>query len=189
MAFVSEELQKLGAKVTVADCREKTLEALTERFDDVVFLDQDSDWCFDRKFDIVLHWGVLYHLNNWQHDLYRVKKHLMHDDSLLLLEAEVIDSEDCEFEIKVLEDPIIWDQSLSGIGTRTSASRIEHCLFDLDMAWARLDENKLNVGQVHTYDWKHDPMTTIGKPDHADRNLYSKGQFKEGLRRFWIVLK
>lgn len=189
MAYTSRKLRDLGAVVTVADCRESTLEILRKDFDDVVLLDQDTDWVFDRKFDVVIHWGVLYHLNNWQRDLEKVISFLMHKHSVLLLESEVLDGDDVFLEIKVKESSDIWDQALSGVGTRTSADVIERKLKNLGLShYMRYDDESLNVGDIHRYDWEASIDFKIDESSCPEAGLYQKGDFEEGLRRFWIIM-
>ena len=162
---------QLGAKVTFADGRQGHLDTLKEVMPnaETICFDQNNPWDLNRTFDIILHWGVLYHLDNWKQDLESTSKH----GNLIFLESEVCDSEDPEFEIK-LEQVDGYDQDLGKFSTRMSSAAVEEKLIDLEFLYNRFDNADLNSG-FHCYDWVCDINTN--KPVR-----YTKGQ-----RRFWIA--
>jgi len=164
---------QLGAKVTFADGRQGHLDTLKEVMPnaETICFDQNNPWDLNRTFDIVLHWGVLYHLDNWKQDLESTSKH----GNLIFLESEVCDSEDPEFEIK-LEQVDGYDQDLGKFSTRMSSAAVEEKLIDLEFLYNRFDNTDLN-SDFHCYDWACDINTN--KPAH-----YTKGH-----RRFWIAEK
>lgn len=157
---------QLGAKVTFADGRIEHLDVIKGIMPnaETVCFDQNLPWNLDRQFDLIIHWGVLYHLDNWRQDLECTAKHT----NLILLESEVCDSEDPEFEIKVNQVEG-YDQDLGEFSTRPSAAAIEEKLIDLEFLYNRFDNKELNH-DFHCYDWE--PVTT--------------NSFTKGHRRFWI---
>jgi hypothetical protein len=162
--------ESLGAIVTCSDGRHDNLIALKNRYQPnggTILLDQDGDWQLPNKYDLIIHWGVLYHLNNWQADL----KSALNHSNLILLESEASDSDDPNFEIKV-DEPNVFDQALHKIGTRPSAAMIEKELSNLGATFIRYDDADINSG-CHFYDWK----------------INSSNNWKDGMRRFWIVKK
>lgn len=165
---------QLGAKVTFADGRQGHLDTLKEVMPnaETVCLDQNYPWDLNRRFDIVIHWGVLYHLDNWRQDLESTVKHT----NLIFLESEVCDSEDPEFEIK-LEQVDGYDQDLGKYSTRMSSASVEEKLIDLEFLYNRFDSKELNA-EFHCYDWVCEPQ--------LDSKLVN---FTKGHRRFWIAEK
>jgi SAM-dependent methyltransferase len=160
---------QLGAKVTFSDGRLGHLDVLRGVMPsaETICIDQNNPWDLERTFDIVIHWGVLYHLDNWRQDLACAAKHT----NLLFLESEVCDSEDPEFEIKV-DQVDGYDQDLGKFSTRPSAAAIEEQIIENGFLYNRFDNKELNH-DFHCYDWE--PLTT---------NLFTKGH-----RRFWICEK
>ena len=77
LGHIGEEIMKLGAVVTFAEGREIFVRETKKRLPnaEVILLDQDTDWNLNRKFDLIIHWGLLYHLDNWKQDLANTVKH------------------------------------------------------------------------------------------------------------------
>ncbi len=157
-----------GATVTFAEGRPEHIEALLAKAPDadVIQLDQDKSWDLGRKFDLVIHWGVLYHLDNWKEDL---RCTLNHSD-LVCMETEVADSSDPKFEIKQSEEGT--DQALNGTGSHPSPAMIEEYLTSLGATFVRYDDSDIN-SLFHHYDWP----------------VRETKQWKPGQRRFWMIRK
>lgn len=155
--------ESFGANVTYA-------EGLQENFDKIIgnkiLLDQDKKWNLNETFDIVIHWGVLYHLDNWQQDLECTLNHT----NCIFLESEVSDSDDPNFEIKTQEAG--YDQALNKIGSRPSANKIENFLLSKGAKFTRYDDSDLTA-DFHCYDWK----------------VTNSKSWRHGLRRFWVVTR
>jgi hypothetical protein len=158
----------MGAKVTYAEARQEHLNVLLSNNPNVetILLDQDAEWNLGRKFDIVIHWGVLYHLDNWKRDLSCTIKH----SNLIFLESIVCVSDDPNFEVKLHEEG--YDQALHNIGSRPSAPMIESHLNQIGCTFTRYDDGDLNSSS-HKYDW------VVSETDQRDIAM--------GCRRFWIV--
>lgn len=163
--------EKLGSKVTFAEGDPKfygDIKGLNPK-SEVITLDQDKPWDLKRKFDIVIHWGVLYHLDDWQQDL---KCALKHTD-LIFLESEVADSDDPTFEFK-FDDHNGFDQALNVKATKPSAAFVESELVKNGFEFTRYDDIDINFWN-HIYDW-----VVTNNPDNHIREFY-------GHRRFWIA--
>lgn len=158
---------QLGAKVTFLDVRQEHLDVIKGIMPDadVVCVNQNEPWDLNKKFDLAIHWGVLYHLENWRQDLDCVSNHT----NLIFLESEVCDSEDYEYELK-LEADDGYDQGCTKYSTRPSAAAIEDKLINMGYMYRRFDSSELN-SDFHTYDWQS-----------TNSGLHTKGQ-----RRFWIA--
>jgi hypothetical protein len=126
--------------------------------------DAEQPWPFSERFDLVLHLGLLYHVDNWQAALAGA----LSSTDELVLETEVCDSDDPAMIVKTIETG--YDQSLSGVGTRPSAPCIEQVMASLGCRFDRVMDDRCNAN-IHRYDW---PVTNSGTWEH-------------GLRRFWFV--
>lgn len=134
-------------------------------------INQENEWNLNRQFDFIIHWGVLYHLDNWQQDLKCALQH----SKVIFLESEVCDSSDPTFEIKVKEEKNECDQAFSGKGSRPSPAFIESVLDSQNAKWKRYDDEDINSDisnkVQHRYNWITKETKT----------------WSVGLRRFWII--
>jgi hypothetical protein len=164
------EFEKLGATVTYYEGRQQNINEAKLKYPtrEIQLLNQSLDWDIKDNWDIAIHWGLLYHIDNWKEDLEKVFKCA----DIIFLESEVCDSDDKNFEIKVEENSNWYDQSLTNIGSRPSPAMIEEFILDNNMKYIRYDDSDLN-SDFHTYDWVI-----------ANTNTY-----RDGLRRFWVIQK
>lgn len=160
-----------GANVTFTEGRAELVEYIrqTNPGANVYQINHEQPWELAEKFDIIIHWGLLYHLFRWRKDLLRIKSHLR-EGGILFLESEVFDS-DLDQEFNVNEDKQIDDQSLIGVGTRASALAIENELSKIGFTFKRYDDADLSDAN-HRYDWEL-------KNTKCLHSSY-------GLRRFWV---
>jgi hypothetical protein len=161
--------EQWGAKVSFTEGRPELIERIerNNRHTEIYLIDHDHPWHIPRRFDVIIHWGLLYHLRAWRNELtYAIN--CMDLGGVMLLESEVLDSDkDEEIEqVEKRED----DQSLSGMAVRASAIRIEKALRDLNLEFKRYDDPDLN-SEFHCYDWKVANSMTAGG-EH---------------RRFWVI--
>jgi len=163
---VGEEIMKLGARVTFAEGKPEYFQKITERLPnaEVVLLDNDTEWDLGWKWDLVIHWGLGYHLDNWKRDLTITCKH----GKIISYETEVLDVQQ-GIEVKVPES---WAHgALHGVGTRPSPMLIETHLRDIGAKFTRHDDKDLNA-EYFRYDWQPG---------------YRQGKWEDGLRRFYII--
>jgi hypothetical protein len=160
-AFFSQLLRSKGCEVSASDGRTEYLNNLP--FPTSV-VDCDGELVIDRV-DILVHFGVLYHLRN-------VETHLLSLGKVcdyILLESEVCDSTDDDI-FYVEEEG--YDQALHCCGSRPSSQYVENRLAKAGFSFKRFDDKILN-SDFHVYDWE----TTNSKT------------FRNGQRRFWICWK
>ena len=139
-------------------------------------VDHDSDYSevlAGKYYDLIIHWGLLYHLSNWKQDLEIIFKH----SDIVSLELEVLDFDDPTRSLKINEfvakiEPFHFDQALNGIGTRITQDAIEIFLKNKNLKFKRYDDSDLNNNH-HVYDW-------IPKNDKS---------YTDGKRRFWMIYK
>jgi hypothetical protein len=130
-----------------------------------LLIDGDNDTLTD-TYDIIVHWGLLYHLKEIDSHLEMISKHC----SILFLETEVADSDDQHFFIQTDESG--YDQAFNSKGIRPSAPYVERILSRNGFQFKRIEDPILNW-DFHMYDW---PLKNTGTWNH-------------GLRRFWICWK
>ena len=158
---------KLGAVVTSCDARQEHLEMVNKKYPKITTFKYDADKDkIKEKYDIIIHWGLLYHLKE-------IKKHLKDiskNCDVLLLETEVSDSDDPKFYISVDENG--YDQSFNNKGIRPSQSYIETLLKKYDFEFKLIKDPILNA-EFHVYDWE----------------ITNSCMWRHGLRRYWICWK
>ncbi len=162
--------QNLGCMATSSDGREEHLEVVKKRYPllKTKKIDCDKD-LIEEHYDIILHWGLLYHL-----DYSSIKEHIKNcceSCEILLLETEVCDSSDPNFFIS-LEDKDGYDQSLNKNAVKPSQTYIETELKKNNFDYICIKDPILN-SSFHIYDWEVSETKT----------------WKDGLRRFWICWK
>lgn len=157
----------LGAQVTCCDARPDHLRVVRERWPGIATVEADlnHEWPF-RHVDVILHLGLLYHLEPAHRSLRWSCRSARH----LVLETEVCDSADPAMVLRADEDG--YDQAITGVGCRPSGARIERVLREESMWFARVADGRCNSG-IHVYDW---PVTGSGAAEH-------------GRRRFWFARK
>jgi len=157
----------LGAIVTSSDARNEHLEIVRQTYPHLttLLIDADNDNIND-TYDIIVHWGLLYHLNEIEIHLAKVSQKC----DILLLETEVSDSDDKEFYISTNESGP--DQAFNNKGIRPSPAYIESILEKNGFKFKLIKDAILNSG-IHCYNW----------------NESNSKNFSNGLRRFWICWK
>ena len=166
---VSAALADMGAIPTAADGRTEHVDHMRENLKGVHVIHLDQRYPYHvGDFDIVIHWGVLYHLppSRWESDLADASAHA----PIMFLETEVCDSDDPDHVLRVEEAG--YDQSMDGVGVRPSAAAVEMALRQLGMNFNRYDEEDIGT-DLHKYDWK---------VEGTGRNIM-------GMRRFWMCRK
>lgn len=118
------------------------------------------------KWDIIINFGLLYHLEfNHQNLL----KNCVDNSNLMFLESVIYDSPDVEIYFRNEEGD---DQSLSNVGGTPSSKFVEEILKNCEVEFNRYDSSLLN-GDIHYYDW-------VEKLDKSYHDI---------KRRFWIIKK
>lgn len=166
-AHIGNMFYELGAIVTSSDGRKEHLKVVNNKYPNLntLLLDCDKDKIID-NYDIIIHWGLLYHLSNIEFHLENVSQKC----NILLLETEVSDSDNIDFYIKTRENG--YDQALNTYGIRPSQYYVENILQKNGFNYKLIKDPILNSG-YHIYDW----------------NISNSNKWKCGLRRFWICWK
>lgn len=169
----AQHFQSLGSKVTLTEGRDENILLATRINPQVEIhkIDHNQRWNLGKKFDIIIHWGLLYHLQDWKQDLECTINHLS-DKSLLCLETEVLDGKQDGAEQVISEITACNDQGLTGYGIRTTAITIENYISSFGLICTRYDSPQLDF-DVHQYSWEETNVEV----------------FVAAKRRFWICWK
>ena len=178
---ISQHFAARGARVTACEGNPINFEILRERHGGnknikTALFDNDSDWSNKLtpiRYYLCVHWGLLYHLYNWERDL----RLACRASQMISLESEVLDISDPNAITERLETGL--DQSLNGRARVPTAQGIERIFKEENMTFQRFDDPDLNSEMewgLLKYDW-------VSRADH-DASSYSPGFFK---RRFWFA--
>ena len=178
---ISQHFLARGARVTACEGNPINFEILRERFSrstniKTALLDNDTDW--SRKFEgdghfLCVHWGLLYHLYNWERDLRLACRFFQ----MISLESEVLDNGDPHAKAERLETGL--DQSLNGRARVPTVQGIERIFKEENMTFRRFDDPDLNAEMdwgLFKYDWS-------SFPDHD----VSPNNPRFHKRRFWFA--
>jgi hypothetical protein len=180
-------LKSLDANVTFADARQESLDTIKQKDEtaNVILLDQEKPWVLGQRYDLVIHFGLLYNLDNWEKDL---RTTILHGKFIALETAVARYSNRFECKIVKPEYPSKLYGPYSGTGTLVSSANIETIIQDLDADYHRYDDRDLNPGEdwgEYRYDWKEEdgPIVEYAEtPEASDwDNIHLGG------RRFWII--
>ena len=166
---IGERFIEFGSTVTFCDVRPEYLLEVKKRIPNSTthLIDQNTEWNLNKRFDFIIHTGVLYHLTEWKQDLLCALNH----SDLIFLEAEVPKGSISDDYEEVMHENG-YDQAISGVSKRPSAARIEKFLTEQGVKFKRYDDADINT-PVHKYDWV--------TPDPENKNF--------NYRRFWIISK
>lgn len=164
---LGNEFFKMGAKVTCSDARIEHIDVVKERYPELNTMVLDCDtYNINSKYDVILHWGVLYHLHEIDNHLEKVSNTC----DVLLLETEVCDSDNDTFFIQTQEAGP--DQAFNSSGIRPSQAYVEKVLSRCGFNFKCIIDPVLNTAS-HIYDWE----------------IQNSNTWRHGLRRFWICWK
>ncbi len=154
----------IGCTVTCTDARDALIMNGKIRYPELTFDVFDCDTQkLNKQYDIILDWGLLYHLDNMEDHL----RDMCSNCNYLLLESEVCDTEEL-VNLKVHEHNS-YDQSYHGKGSRPSSTLVEKILTDSNFEFIMIKDSILN-SDFHIYDWE----------------ITNTKTWRHGLRRFWI---
>jgi 2-polyprenyl-3-methyl-5-hydroxy-6-metoxy-1,4-benzoquinol methylase len=182
-ANISGYLKSIGADVTASDIRIRHLIHAEAMYNvNTLPIDQDKLWTLNERYDLIIHFGVLYHLKNWKQDLACA---LQHTD-MMFLESVVADTNDAYFEHQLAEAEEGGQNAFHGVGTVMSANHVERVIEELGYEWMRFDDPDLNTPNKRLYQYDWTVSNNIAGYEQAqsfeDKPLY-------GGRRFWLIKK
>lgn len=166
-AHIGNKFSELGAIVTSSDGRREHVATINRIYPhlNTKLIDGDNITSID-NYDIIIHWGLLYHLKEIELHLEKISDKC----NVLLLETEVADSDDNSFYLMTHESG--HDQALNTIGIRPSPAYVEKILTKNGFNFKLIMDPILN-SSFHNYDWE----------------IKNTKSWRHGLRRFWICWK
>jgi len=193
------ELLKLGADVTFADARQEHLDVIESKFTsyslipELIKLNQEEKYNLNKKYDLVLHLGVLYHIENWKQDLECAMNH----SDLMILETVVSHVKFPDRQIKNYgkERTNKHNEKYEGINSVLNLNcqeSIESQIIKNNGKFIRFDNQELNTtvsydikkGLIrHLYDWDYDSSIGTNSQKKNQKNISTH------FRRFWLVIK
>jgi len=180
----------MGSSVTFCDARNEHLSTIESKIpikSPIIQLNQNFPYDLGKKYDLVIHLGLLYHIENWKQDLECALNHtnLMFLESIVCPDNSVEDSfcegSNYQYDEYNCKHPIFTEKS------------VEKTLFDLGAKFIRFDSADLN-----TYGWSSDDVMLQNIYNWNDNN-YMMYQYEANIskqiehrihyRRFWLVLR
>jgi SAM-dependent methyltransferase len=165
--YIGAYFQSLGANVLGVEGRQSNIDMIKHHYPELNVVQGDLDtpsWPYG-KFDIIINFGLLYHLENYH------KEHLLNcirNCNLMFLESVIFDSYVNEiYKVRRLGS----DQSLSEIDGYPSQKFIDDILNRPGFCTYNMYTDSSLNGNGHTYDW----VST------------GSGAFNDTTRRFWII--
>lgn len=168
------EFVKLGAQVLFTDVRQENLDKIKIKLSNpkTQIINQNANYNLKQKFDLVLHLGTLWHVENWYNDLYHALKHT----SLMILETRVVPKKGSISLLGIYADaPYDGYKCFEPLFT---CEVLESRLKELNCSFTRYDDSDLNTFHKdlnHIYDWKDEVINDNGNVAH--------------YRRFYVVSK
>jgi len=186
---VGEEFLKMGARVDFSDIRKENLDSLWDRLYNIGYkpknrvVNQDSVYDLGKHYDLLLHFGTLYTLENWEQDLECAMKH----SNMMFLESVVLPESGIKSIKTEVNSPFDKYASVKNLWSMNTAGAIEQHLSSIGCKYLRFDDRNLNshgwVDQDYfmnnLYDWKED------QHDYQARTINNITLY----RRMWLVLK
>jgi len=166
---ISNAFTRLGATATAVEVRQEHINILRKKYPHIkiVKADLDKEWPFvNQKFDIVFDLGLICHLKDIKGHLTKLCK----ISNCIVLETEVLDSNDPNRCIYVDENKSIYDWSFNGIGAKPSPYFIERILLELGMKFEKI----------------YTPDTSFFKYNLPETN---SNQRNISNRRMWIITR
>ena len=177
-------LESLGANVTFSDGRQEVLNVVLKKdpLAKVILIDEDTDWELNDKFDLIIHFGISYNINNWKQDLINTIRHAKY----IVYETAVNRfNNDIEFKIKNYKYSHEYHGPINNIGSLMSISMIEDIFNNEKVEYKRYDDEDLNVsGMIYTF------SDNIAYTKTSDEDIYIEAwhnPFVCGGRKYWII--
>jgi predicted RNA methylase len=164
---IGNEFSQLGTIVSCCDARKEKIEIVKKRYPEInTFLYDGDKEKIEIKYDIILHWGLLYHLHEIENHLENILKKC----DILLLETEISNSTVDTHYIKTEEKGS--DQAYNSIGIRPSQSYVEKIIKKNGFNYLLIKDPILNT-ENHKYNLE----------------LQNTNTYEQGKRRYWICWK
>jgi 16S rRNA G966 N2-methylase RsmD len=184
------ELLKLGSDVTFSDVREEHLTITKQKlqnynyYPSIKIINQETEYVLEKSFDLILHLGVLYHLDNWEKDL----KCSISNTNIMILETLVNPRFDKTYNYHDFTEEYPYGPYNSTKMSVFTQEEIEKKLTNLGCKFIRFDNSGLNCsGWIskdyminHIYDWTYEKYNS---------GFYELTNNINHFRRMWLVIR
>jgi hypothetical protein len=157
--YIGNEFSTIGCDVTSVDGRKDNVDYIKRTYPhlNAVQFDLDTDeWPFG-EWDIIIDFGLLYHLKTFH------KEHLVNcisNSQTLFLESVIFDCNDSTIFF-VDEGPYL-DQSLAGVGGTPSTKFVEDILLEMNCKYELIKDKSLD-GETHHYAWEENNCNVLDR--------------------------
>lgn len=147
---IGNAFQEMGGLVTAVEGRTENVRNISQRFPHLKVINQNLDsptWEYGH-YDIIINWGLLYHLEFFS------EEHLnncLHNSNLCFLESVIFDSNE-DMLNRVDENNKDDDQTLSDFGNYPTESWVENRIKKCNKTFEKVCDQSLNA-KGHHYDW------------------------------------
>jgi len=163
--YIGNAFSEMGCDVTCVEGKNSYCRIIKNKFPHLKLIHTDCDtekWEFG-KFDIIINFGILYHLQ-YNHETFLTN--CINNCNIMFLESVIYDSPTNELYYR---EELGVGQGLSGIAGTPSTSFVENILQKSETTFTKYSDPTLNGGG-HIYDW-----------------IDCNGGFDCFKRRLWIV--
>lgn len=197
---IGNYFSKLGSEVTCVEGVYNNYKVMCNKYPNIKSINFDLDideWTFG-KFDIIINFGLFYHLEK-NHKLHL--KNCLDNCDLLFFESVILDSS--ESKIYFREESGV-DQSLSEIGGTPTSKYVENIFIDSNVKYKRYDDIRLD-SNVYLFNFSNqltknftlelppkmsNSKLVLKSTTHTYSWLEENSDIFDGYkRRFWIVNK
>lgn len=158
--------KKLGSEVLAVEGRKENIQEINQNYPDLNVIEgnlDSKDWIYG-KHDVIVNFGLLYHLDKYH---YEHLENCIKNCKILFLESVIFDAAEPGI---CYRQEAGFDQSMSDKGGTPTTSFVENVFKNNNCKYTKFTDSKLN-GEEHHYDW-------------PDVNSYVLDPW---ARRFWIV--
>lgn len=200
--LIGRHFEKLGATVTYADARQELLDAI-DTDSEKLCINHNEEWSYDRKWDLIIHFGTLYHVQSPYDDLRRA---FNHTDEMFLETAvhpsktEVYLSQEFNANNNTLRcgDVIKQRRVFNGFDHWEAAfndCHVEEYLNELGKTFTRYDDSDMNTDfgivvehecyRRDIYDWTQEEVVPTN-PNAIVKHASIPPNYVH-FRRFWHI--
>ena len=164
--YIGAKFSELGATVVCVEGREENVDKIKSDYPNLKVYCSNLDtpiWSWG-KFDIIINFGLYYHLTNYH------REHLINcldNCDLMFFESVIFDNNQ---PVILYQSESGEDQALVSTAGTPSTSYVENILNEYPVNYEKFSDSRLN-GDLHHYDWVDNNSNTYN--GHG--------------RRFWII--
>lgn len=184
------EFLKLGADVTFSDVRQELLDNITLKLKEfhyvpaTILLNQEDEYTLDKKYDLVLHMGLLYNIKDWKNSIRCALNHT----NYMILDTLVCPEPDQDGQVEIINQDFMYGPYNSNIMSTVSQEVIENELISLGCKFIRFDDPALNTAgwffndcfTTNIYDWTYESYNL---------GVHNLTNGFPCIRRFWLIIK